>query len=908
MGNPEQLSPYLYEQEPKLTLVKPAPKKETAEIFEFPREKIVRPVTIEDIKDVFSEEGYQQKYQAIEGYIKSGYGTFDDFHELLAISSKSIVSQLAVFANIHNFSNPEELKDIFSFSLYNTVDFLDNHPDDAIFIKTISSEDISPAEIDEANAAIPVFKDFLDYNQEKKESSQRNLFTTDLYFEVLFDEMQKVGSASEDVMLKYLREIGTQKNDESNEDASKYMTDEEYLEARQTELETGDGFEEGQVIWKNEKEETFPDDEEGDNPGDWDKDSEGDLRDRVETAEFYDLMYLERKSTLDFLAKNGSEKSIDFVAEFLQENSRAVFLYKNQLADILSRFPEYGAEKLFEVIDQASKTKDSDLHKDALKLLCRIELGRIGISEEGIKYFEGLYDVGEFNNSQYFAQRLTGDGKIGIFDDQRILQRYFDVSQTAGKRGLFQPHLLEMTHEVLFAGKATETVEEKLQRQQYLQEFQEGYFDFYENEFFEKTGIKFNNLSFREQGWFLLANKHSNESEQAKLLQFAKKFGENGLKTFLSLEFDAEMGDRILAIADSELLQQKDVTQIFASYSRIIDFAEDVQHEVENIFLKKEFIESTDLENIRLELFVKSRKLLISFFEKIENGEEINGKEVMTELEHFRTDIVFFTSVFKNFAKNNPEASFEDFKGLSLETKKGNDFNDSDISKMISIVRKNYQEDEAMQKLVVESLQEGLQKENAEFFVLRRDGEIVAFDRFDDEGEYFYVGSFNVDAGYRGSAIGEVMMQESFDRKAKEKPLQGITDPKKIICSKYVEDGKFIVDEILRTPVNEKILTEVNILRDDNINQTYEYRAGQRLMDLNLVYAQQHSADVKKRRSEKLRNRESFLLKFDKKTEMNKFENLAERLIEEYGYVITRYLPADKNGETMMVAFEQKLG
>ncbi|MEI8344396.1 MAG: GNAT family N-acetyltransferase, partial [Candidatus Moraniibacteriota bacterium] len=301
--------------------------------------------------------------------------------------------------------------------------------------------------------------------------------------------------------------------------------------------------------------------------------------------------------------------------------------------------------------------------------------------------------------------------------------------------------------------------------------------------------------------------------------------------------------------------------------------------------------------------------VLLDFSKRIKNGEVLDEDKLEQKLESIKADQIFFTSVFKNFAKNNPEASFEDFKGLAFETINGIDFKEEDISKMISIAQKNYQEDEAMQKLVIESLQEGLQKENSQFFVLRLKGEIVAFDRFDDEGEYFYVGSFNVDADYRGSAIGETMMKHSFDLKAKEKPLQGITDPKKIICSKYVEDEGFIISGILHTLFDGKELFEVEILRDDQKNQNYLYRSQHKPEDLLDAYQNQQKEFTigASRRSQTLNEKRPFLMSFDQKEELEKFTNLADKLIGGYGYVITRYAQLGKKNGKVLVAFEQKL-
>jgi len=125
-----------------------------------------------------------------------------------------------------------------------------------------------------------------------------------------------------------------------------------------------------------------------------------------------------------------------------------------------------------------------------------------------------------------------------------------------------------------------------------------------------------------------------------------------------------------------------------------------------------------------------------------------------------------------------------------------------------------------------------------------------------------------------------------------------------------VESEGFVIGGILRTQVDGKMLTEVSIVRNDKKNNSYEYRKGQKRAELDLAYAaqQQEFTDGKQSRLQNLENKKPFLLKFDKKREMEKFENLAEALMQEYDCVVTRYLPTDESGEKMLAVFEQRLG
>jgi len=418
------------------------------------------------------------------------------------------------------------------------------------------------------------------------------------------------------------------------------------------------------------------------------------------------------------------------------------------------------------------------------------------------------------------------------------------------------------------------------------------------DDFALQTGIGIHNLSWREQQW-LVSAAFDLKNDYPQLLEFGKIYGIDGLKTFLSCEYGLEHGKEILRIG--EKLSPETASAIFAKYNEIASTAENNIQDLINNYLGN--IEGTDKEQHQKtseSLLKKSKDLLLGFSEKLKTNKKVDEQALLQELEKSKIDTVFLTSILKTFAKENSDILFEDFKGLSFDTSTGKGIeNEKDISQMVSIAQKNYATNVEMQKLVIESLQEGLQKENSQFYILRHNGEIVAFCRFDDEGDHFYAGSFNVDPDYRGSAIGEVMMRESLDKKAQEKPVHAITDPKKVICSKYIEDEGFIIDEILYTEIEGKTLEEVNIVRDDEKNKAYEYRVRYRPEDIALAYNKQQ-LEIKsgnKSRSETLKNRQSFIALFDKEQETERFLKLSEKLMKEYGYVITRFLQANKEGK-----------
>lgn len=285
-------------------------------------------------------------------------------------------------------------------------------------------------------------------------------------------------------------------------------------------------------------------------------------------AEIEVLVDLLRKFQQLEISTEEADENLNFLINFWQKN-RASIIFP-VLAEIFNKIdPNKASGKLLQLLKQEIGDKNY-----LSALLYRLEFGQIGISESGVKYLEKNYDLAELNNPDYFAQRLTASGEIGIFDENRILQKYFELGDLAAPEQNVKPRVHDFVYETLFRPRTNETEVERAEREQYLKEFKENYFHFYDDEFFAQTGVRFNNLEFEEQGWFLMYYRHADEETKESLLKFIKTNGEIGLKAFLSLEYNDHNGAKILLL--NEHLEPKEIKEIFARYIKI-------QHRVQNL-------------------------------------------------------------------------------------------------------------------------------------------------------------------------------------------------------------------------------------------------------------------------------------------------------------------------------------
>jgi hypothetical protein len=323
--------------------------------------------------------------------------------------------------------------------------------------------------------------------------------------------------------------------------------------------------------------------------------------------------------------KKNKEENIDFILEFWAKNGNPIF--RNIIADTLSEIdPNLSAKKLLEFLKRA---KNDSEEKDRLTvLLFRLELGQLGISEDGVNYLGKIYDVGEYNDPKNFVQRLTGMGDIGIFDDNRILQKYFtlDCDELINEEKIIKADLKDFTINTLFFKKKNETDEERIEREKYLNEFLENYFEFYNDDFFKKTNVSFNNLNFKEQGWFLIYFKNTDDNEKKQLIDFAKIYGESGLKTFLSLESGRHMGSTILDIGEQLKQDPETANALFTEFGNIIDSAGINTDRLVEIYNSIFYDKQIDRDEANYSIMKKAYELLFNVSIQIKEDDSFSGK------------------------------------------------------------------------------------------------------------------------------------------------------------------------------------------------------------------------------------------------------------------------------------------
>lgn len=618
--------------------------------------------------------------------------------------------------------------------------------------------------------------------------------------------------------------------------------------------------------------------------------------------------FLDRRLSLAVIDKLGSTREdVDGAVDFLTElwikkkstGDRVVFV--DRITDAVSKLnPNIAASKLLEHMSRGAEDKET-----ISAALCRLEFGKLNISEDGVRYLERLYDLGEYNNPDFFVQRLTANGQIGIFDDDRVLQKFFDLGDLSSDEREVKATVLDFTLEQFFSQPAPEGSEERQYQEDILEDFKNNYFKFYDNDFFKKSRVQFNNLSFREQAWFMRFALKAGAEEQDKAFALVREYGENGLKTFISLELDADSSDKIFAVA--EKYEGVGAKEIFRKYAEIAAAAEKVEIEVSNFFVESGRAEEVSGQRVTQEIMKRAARVIANFAER--EADEATLAEIDEELEKIDAELVMFGSIFKAVFKGKEDVDFKEVRGLDFLRIDIAELSDEEKEEMLNVSKANWLPRGAAGRGVVEEFERTLEVgKDIDFSVLKKDGKILSFMRFDtirdEQGRIVpdrkYAGSFNVDPRYRGSAVGEAMLINALEREAQDYVLEATVSPKIVVGTDYVEKRGFSITNVLPNYDNSGE-TFFEIILDKKGNKAFASK-GEEFSHDKII--SMYDTIYKDRPIDELVERDMVIQRFDTEEQSNDILTTTERLVNE-GYVGTRYFSDSKDKRRRYYVFEK---
>ncbi|MFA5954891.1 MAG: GNAT family N-acetyltransferase [Patescibacteria group bacterium] len=484
----------------------------------------------------------------------------------------------------------------------------------------------------------------------------------------------------------------------------------------------------------------------------------------------------------------GNERTIQFLRTWLEVDPLVNPMHVGEALSSVN--PAKGAEAVLPLLRYA----DAQVREGATRALLRIELGRIGVSAAGVEYLGKRFNLGEYNNSKHSVERITGDGQMGIFDAKGRLFKYFSLEGLGSDDEEIEARVVDFTHETLFTPNPSESAEDKEQRERLLQEFLEHYGEFYGGELTRETGVAWSSLSFVEQGQLLLFYRHADEATKRRTLDFVRTYGEEGFRAFLSLERLGEnAGERILEIGEKyphDLGERgKQIPElIFRKYSELVLSCNKVTE-----YLRDHFVswggDDASARQVTDTMMQRANQLIVEFSSESPDKKisPALAEQLRHKLRRINADLLLFGNSFKVAAREVTERGgqldFEDIVGTELQSSVATDLPEGDRNEIRRIFQDNRDTySPSLLAATVVELNGALESPQTRFYLLKHNGAIAGFVRFDEnEAEKSaYVASLNIDPSIRGSALGgaffETMINQYADNGYK---LTGVVNPEK---------------------------------------------------------------------------------------------------------------------------------
>jgi len=231
-----------------------------------------------------------------------------------------------------------------------------------------------------------------------------------------------------------------------------------------------------------------------------------------------------------------------------------------------------------------------------------------------------------------------------------------------------------------------ETDNDYAEKISHLKDF--GYVDDITNKFADNCHVKMLKLSWREQSWVAsLAYEMDLNGNGKDLIAFTRKYREEGLKCFLSQEFDQNNGQKIIDIG--EKIETKEAQKVFAKIVELGDLAQKKDEELSKIIYKDNQKELPA--SVQTELLRKAHNIISRFSDELKDGEKPDEEKIakiLKDLEQSRIEIDLVASLLIAGKKEGEVQSLEDIKGLEISEISGKEVLEN--SELIGRLREMY--------------------------------------------------------------------------------------------------------------------------------------------------------------------------------------------------------------------------
>jgi len=338
-------------------------------------------------------------------------------------------------------------------------------------------------------------------------------------------------------------------------------------------------------------------------------------------------------------------------------------------------------------------------------------------------------------------------------------------------------------------------------------------------------GFSVRELSTREQVWFMASLREYSPEDEKQIMAFTQQFGIDGARAFLSCEYGDGFRKTVLEIG--EKFDEETAKKIFSQYGELVITAQSSADELSDSFFEGDSKKPVDQTQIESDLLKRAK----DFLEGIPTMDD--PKEIEQRLQQFNSDIVVFSSIFRSLYKGKGgQVDFKEMKQTEFGSYIPSEIDPKDKQGMLDLQAENWSKQKPeIVDFVTKGLSVKLNSNNkdSKFFMMKRGQDIMAFIRYDErpdlEPNATIALSLNVRSGAKGSAMGDVMLEQSLQREAKDRTVYGNVFPQLIAGTAYVEKYGLLISDVVEL-TNDEGETEHQFLlkRNDQANQQYQAR------------------------------------------------------------------------------------
>lgn len=350
----------------------------------------------------------------------------------------------------------------------------------------------------------------------------------------------------------------------------------------------------------------------------------------------------------------------------------------------------------------------------------------------------------------------------------------------------------------------------------------------------EKTGIDFLELSLVEQRYFIDYLKFVDIGFVKNIVDFNKKFGKDGFRTFLSIEQGGEkMGDKILKLGDSEKLPEDVADKVFKKYGEIINTVDNIEEEIRKIFGNKD-ISNKVLVSVKETLLKRGAKMLSDLGDKVLDPKfKVNEVEILKELDEIKEETIILGQSYVGLYKEGIKVPIEDITTIKETSTK--DLTEERKEELVKIYEKGrpkvtYDKQDHLEFLKEEFRNELNDKDISVVEICFKEETIIIalLDKKDEET--LHIGGFTFIEDVKNAVIAEATMSYAFD-KFKNYNIKALVDSRNPLLNMYLKRFGFRITKKLDSPEEIKnnggeIYYEVEKTKDLKIGVKVEEKEG----------------------------------------------------------------------------------